>query len=274
MRRGELLVKLAANMVDAERWPLLHRVGSRIASKMETLVKGVHRNFGRTEIRIATQFRYVQECYETPGIDLVSQVLREGDMAVDVGANIGIYSMVMGKLVGKTGKVHSFEPAESSFQILLHHRALNGLDDIIEAHQLLVGDRPGDQAFVEDGIKGTNRVGGSRFDGPEAKTIRRETITLDDYLSQHGSLPRLIKVDVEGYELDVLRGAENTIKASGCFILCELHPGHWEQVGYGWDDVRSLAEMIGYEIRTISGSLCERPGELERPLVVLRPIER
>jgi FkbM family methyltransferase len=205
-------------------------------------------------VKISPQFRYINEDYELNSMGVVCRVLCEGDTAIDIGANIGLYSLLMGKLVGKTGRVYSFEPASKSFGILRKHLRLNSLCSFVEAHQILVGSEYRVEKFVEDGIKGTNRVGGSQFDGPGAIICDRQTIVLDEFVENCGRTPKLIKIDVEGFELQVLRGAEKTLKTSRCTVLCEVHPDLWKEIGYCWNDLEEFMEEIDYDIFDVSGN--------------------
>lgn len=203
---------------------------------------------GSIDIKLEAKFRMISERYEESEMKVVMDIIKPGFTAIDVGANIGIYSLVMAKLVGYHGKVVSFEPATESFASLIDHIQRNGLRNIVSPYQLLVGDKCGKCFFVEEGTNGTNRIGGSPFQSQRAKTVLKEMITLDEFFIKEGISPDFIKIDVEGYEMSVLKGAHNILRSKRCPILCELHPSYWNELGYNWDGLKQFLHALGYDI--------------------------
>ena len=254
MRSFERLVRATGATFNQESWPRIHAIGRRVASTIFEVKGHTYRTFGEgIEVKLSPHFRSIRETYEHEAMRLLIRLAKEGDVAVDVGANIGLYSLVMGKRVGKTGKVYAFEPAAGSFQTLVEHVALNDLGDVIETHQLLVSDTPSVHLFHEDGLHGTNRIGGSRYDGPGTVCVERRTIRLDDFFCSRDRRPDLIKIDVEGYELHVLRGAKETLKEHPCTILCEMHPPLLAELGLGWAEVSQFMRAVGYRMLDLGG---------------------
>lgn len=141
-------------------------------------------------------------------VDIFRMALRPGDVAVDVGANIGAHTLAMARLVAHYGRVHAFEAQRSIHQMLCANMALNCLDHV-ECTHAAVGDREGLVGLADLRLDVPQNFGGAELaalPGPHKTRL----ITLDSWLS----VPRLrlMKVDVEGMELDVLRGAAHLIK--------------------------------------------------------------
>jgi FkbM family methyltransferase len=244
MRIVERIIHCAGATFNPERWPLLHNLGSRLTSRLFAVTGCAYRTLGNgVEVKLAPRFRSTPETYEAEAIGAICRLTRAGCTAVDVGANIGLYTLVMGKCVGKAGKVHAFEPATCSFETLVEHVRLNGLGDVIETHHL----------FHEDGLQGTNRIGGSRYDGPGTVCVERRAVRLDDFFGSRDRRPDLIKIDVEGYELHVLRGAQETLKEHPCTILCEMHPPLLAELGLGWAEVSQFMREVGYRMLDLRG---------------------
>jgi FkbM family methyltransferase len=215
---------------------------------------GIHRRLnGMIDISLGARFRTISEQYEPQAFRIMGKILKAGSFAVDVGANIGLYTLAMGKLVGPTGKVVSFEPASESYQALLEHVCRNSLAKIVEAHMLVVGNKAGNCNFTDDGVLGTNRVGDSVSQGIIAKIVKRRLVTLDQIIYGDGPLPDLIKIDVEGYEMDVLEGSQKILTQKRCPILCELHPGYWRGMNLCPDDLIRLSEKLGYGLFELTG---------------------
>ena len=144
-------------------------------------------------------------------VDLFRVVLRENDVVFDVGANIGAFSVPLSKMVGARGLVLCFEPLRHLSQILAANLALN---ELTNAHvlNLAVGKEVGTVPVPLFDYGGVGNYGAhSLLVKQEWSRILHETVplgTLDAYLSLVDDVcPRLIKVDVEGMELDVLKGA-------------------------------------------------------------------
>jgi FkbM family methyltransferase len=220
----------------------------------EVLGGGIHRSLnGIMDISLAARFRTIPEEYELQAFRIMGKILKAGSFAVDIGANIGLYTLVMGKLVGPNGKVVSFEPASESYQALLDHICRNGLAEIVEPHMMIVGNKTGDCEFIEDGVRGTNRVGDSHSQGTIARIVKRRVVTLDQIICGNGFLPDLIKIDVEGYEMDVLEGSQEILTEKHCPILCELHPGYWKTMNISSENLIELSRKLGYGLFELTG---------------------
>jgi FkbM family methyltransferase len=258
------------------RWPLVGHTGRRIALQLLARSQGgIHRRLGgHAEVLISPGFLNLPKRYEHEAMQTAWRLLREGDMGMDIGAHIGLYSLLMGKRVGPTGRVFSFEPASQSFQALGIHIDLNSLSRIVEAHQVLADKQSGVQRFFEDKTRGTNRIGGSVFDGPQTVPVDRPAITIDEFLEQRGGVPTLIKIDVEGYELRVLQGARKTLQASRCRVLCEMHPNLWAELGHDWTDIQAFMNEIDYAFYDLDGKrFLQSPSEGTK-IFLLQPTAR
>jgi FkbM family methyltransferase len=173
-----------------------------------------------------------REDYE-PELSLLDRFIPSGGGMVDVGANFGIYSLVASRLVGDSGHVHAFEPAQAAFESLEHNIALNGMNNV-QAHRLALGERSGEARLFHNADPSRNTLAGS--DGEldfENVQIRR----LDDVLAESAmSKVDFIKIDTEGAEELVARGAENTIRRDKPVILFEINAprSSWIWLVCGW----------------------------------------
>lgn len=144
------------------------------------------------------------------------QVVRPGDVVVEVGANIGAHTLHLAHLVGPSGAVHAFEPQRIAFQALCANMALNSITQAY-CHPLAVGREPGFVVVPRlDPHRGHNFGGvAMRREGPGE---RAPLVTLDSL-----DLPRcrLIKVDVEGMEEEVIAGAGGTIRRHHPYLYVE-----------------------------------------------------
>lgn len=148
--------------------------------------------------------------------DLVRDLLRPADIVVDVGANIGYYSLLAAGIVGPGGRIIAFEPEPDNLVELRMNVERNGLG-MAEIRPVAVGACAGTVSFlrgINGGVTGHAGEGG-------APTVRVPMVALDDVLEGHVDA---IKIDVEGYEGEVLEGARRIIERCKPRLFVEIHP--------------------------------------------------
>ncbi|MER9969307.1 FkbM family methyltransferase [Mesorhizobium sp. M0060] len=151
--------------------------------------------------------------HEFYDMSLVLHFLRQGDLFLDVGANVGSYTVLASGVCG--AETWAFEPDILSVQRLRRNIQINGLEDRVKVFEAAVGDQRKDVSFTV-GKDTVNRVSTSRLDD----NVRVVTqLRLDDVVN--GARPSMIKIDVEGYEENVIAGAD-AILALDSLKLIEL----------------------------------------------------
>lgn len=149
--------------------------------------------------------------YEVLELELLEQLLRPGMTVVDVGANVGIHSSIAARAIAPSGTVYSFEPVPENFQILVANLARNAITNVV-VEQLAVGSEVGDSTiYLEDRSIGTHSLL-RRESSTLAKSLSVSVTTLDTYFND--KLPdvvHLLKIDVEGFEPNVLMGARGLL---------------------------------------------------------------
>jgi len=194
--------------------------------------------------------------YQIALISLMKKCLKKGSIFIDVGANIGYVSAVAAHLVGKSGEVHSFEPAPQYFKLLQENIKLNP-DYKMFANQAALGER---KTTLPMEILDPPHGGGNTlikeyiniWDKPKykIKTLNVNVIRLDKYIEDK-KLENIsfIKIDVEGYEFPVLRGLENYL--SKCkkkpVILTEINPKSYELLNYDPQELINFMKKFGYK---------------------------
>jgi FkbM family methyltransferase len=145
-------------------------------------------------------------------------LLRPGETAVDVGANIGIWATCAARRVGANGAVHAFEPVPSTRDKLVANLHLNG-QDWVSCPQLALSDAEG-EATIFNSVATNSGAASLAVQGADASAVRVKTTTLDDYVERHGiAAIDLLKIDVEGGEQLVVRGAERLLSGPSAPIL-------------------------------------------------------
>ncbi len=179
--------------------------------------------------------------HEFADMAFVLHVLRgEGDLFVDVGANIGSYTVLAA--AGAGASCIAFEPGSAAFAWLERNVRLNGIADRTELHRQAVGARSGSVALTTDGDT-VNHIVADPTVGARTETVLMTT--LDEALA--GRAPLMLKIDVEGFETEVLNGAVQTLNAPTLRgVLLELN-GSGQRYGYNDDAIRRQLIAIGFE---------------------------
>lgn len=146
--------------------------------------------------------------------------LRPGDVFIDVGANVGVYSLLAAGIPGVD--VWAFEPSSEAAGRLRENVALNSLGSTVTVVQAAVG-AGAEKAELTTGKDTVNRFASSQEDG-EGRTEPVEVVALDDAIaSETWALVRLLKVDVEGFEELVLKGSERVLETAGPVLIIEAN---------------------------------------------------
>jgi FkbM family methyltransferase len=191
---------------------------------------------------------------------------RLGMVALDVGANVGSYSMLLGQWVGQEGRVYAFEPAPSVFDGLVRHVSLNSLQGVVRPVAAAVADREGTAAFVVSTTAGEGRLATSS-EGRDGSDVG--LVTIDRFCARERIEPGFIKIDVEGWELAALRGARETIGRAGKSpaVFVEMHPSVWPLIGVTRKDV--LAELDAQRMEIVPLTAGRDPWAVEGECVRL-----
>ena len=183
--------------------------------------------------------------YEWPEIRALRDLIRPGDCVLDVGANVGYNALWFGRMVGEKGEVHCFEPFAGTFARLERNLAINGMRHI-KPWQLALSDKDGSVAGVE--LRSTGSYVQKREESL-GETADIAAMSVDSFVDAHlGKRVNFMKVDVEGTEMDVLSGAEETIAGDRPGIMVELNPEALQRNGMRAGDVVGRLRDRGYEV--------------------------
>jgi FkbM family methyltransferase len=156
--------------------------------------------------------------------DYVNKNLDKGDVAIDVGANIGYFTVIMGKAVEHTGMVYAFEPNEENRQILKKNVQENELDEIVVVRSEAVSDQNGSaELSIADINKGSHSIIKSK---KPQNVVEVPTVKIDNVINDKIDL---IKVDVEGAEDKVVAGMEQILSKYAPTVILEYNPKLWDR---------------------------------------------
>jgi FkbM family methyltransferase len=200
------------------------------------------------EVRLDTHLGrtvFLYDVYEKNTIRHLLRRLRPGMTVVDCGASIGDYALVLAKRL-QSGRVIAFEPLAASFDILCRNIGLNGLTNVFP-EKLGVSDRIGDETvfFGADAPASASLRSGPGEHASESIRV----VDLDSYCASHGiQAVDILKVDVEGNELNCIRGAKRIIGASRNLVLAvEFIESHFQRFGY--DSGALFDEILRFDFK-------------------------
>lgn len=176
-----------------------------------------------------------------------------GDTVIDIGAHIGLVTLCAAAQVGPQGRVIAFEPASGNLRYLRDHVLANGFAQVVVADSLVGAEEREAVEFLEStGDSGLNTRAPRRLTADFVATMRRQ-VTLDGFCGERQIRPNIIKIDVEGAETDVLRGAIKTIADSRPHIVLSVHPRQIVMLGSSLGELTALVKSFDYQIMTPDG---------------------
>lgn len=194
-------------------------------------------------------------CYEQEVAHVMMRTLRPGDFAIDVGANVGFFTLLMSKLVGPTGLILAFEPGDNNLPKLKHNLALNHVDNVKLIEQPLWcreeeidfyhnADSTGGNCLWDPGLWWENKK--SRAE-PNVKKVLA-TLLDAHLLAANGVKTRLVKLDTEGAEQKILEGALFLLDYQRPpYIILELNPFGLKQFDNTAETLRAYLRQFGYD---------------------------
>lgn len=196
--------------------------------------------------------------YEDETGKLIKISLREGDNALDIGGNIGLQSLRMSKCVGPAGKVYAFEPLQHIQEKFKKNITLNKATNV-KLFEIALSDESGEMVYKLD--KNTWNQGTFSLKNEPTGTDAQTVITkVADELPEIQQLSNLalIKIDVEGFEFNVLRGLQLTLQKHRPRIIFEYDSNYWTSTGQSINTCFDFLTGLGYTIYQISAVGAER----------------
>jgi FkbM family methyltransferase len=169
------------------------------------------------------EMEYLEGNYESAVWKILQSHLKPGTVLYDVGAHIGLFSLIAARDLGVQGSVFVFEPDPTNLRRIEEHASRNGLGalGIIPKAAWFIDGRMKFQRACSQSSMNRGAIAEDNSAAGES-TIEVETVTLDSFGREH-ALPSIIKIDVEGSEAAVLRGSEGIFQSAKPVVICEIH---------------------------------------------------
>ena len=225
MRMGLRQSRTAKRLAE---WTGVNRLGKALYYR-SSLRAGVHTihyrgqpiRFAVTTRREVDRLDYIHA--ETPLIEQLLAQVQPGGVLFDIGANIGVVSLIAARLHPDL-RVHAFEPMPENLEHLRANIQLNDLADRVTAHDVALSDCQGQATFhLDQEAGGGTSTLVSRNDATSQRSITVRTDTLANVAAAINATPSVVKIDVEGAEWEVIRGMQGIEPRTTRAVLIEVH---------------------------------------------------
>jgi len=201
------------------------------------------------KLRFPQNSDYISGTSELPVQREIARRLQRGGVFYDVGANVGFFSLIAGRLVGDQGHVCAFEPQPRNAAAVAENARLNDMAHVKVFDVAVGSDTCRDELVMTEWDGGATL---SKFpSGPAAPIDRIEVqvVSLDEFIpSRRLPPPTFVKIDVEGAELEVIEGMRRTIARCRPVLLYEIDDGDRAELGRRWAELDARVSSLGYEI--------------------------
>jgi len=185
--------------------------------------------------------------YESHEMEVVKREVHPGDVVLDIGANIGYYTLMFAKLVGNEGKVFAFEPEPENFSLLKKNVEINGYQNVILIPKAISNKNDLIQLYLCESNKGMHRIYNSVCCN---SSIEIESIRADDYFNSSHQI-NFIKIDIEGAEYAAIQGMQNILTQNqNIKIMTEFSP--LALFEYGIDPRDYINTLLKYDFTLFS----------------------
>jgi FkbM family methyltransferase len=201
--------------------------------------------------------RQDQRAYEPAFYNPFVDRIQPGMTVADIGAHFGFFSLGAALRVGNHGRVFSFEPSAKTAATLRHNILLNHWESRVEVVEQVVSDKEGLVTFYTYGTSMAASLSRENVEilnpehPPAASEEKVPAVTLDRFCNSRNVQFDVIKIDVEGAELLVLKGSHRLLASQRPVVLCEIHPLQMQQCGGSIDEFHQFIKSISYELQAL-----------------------
>ena len=186
----------------------------------------------------------VKGTYEPEETKIFKENIEEGMIVIDIGANIGYYTLIASKLVGDKGKVYAFEPDIRSYNLLVKNIKINKCNNVIPILKA-VSNKSGNSTLFINNLEATSSSLSKENCRNRTNSIKVKTVTLDE---SFGKID-IIKMDVEGAERIIIEGGKRVLKNNNLKILMEFNIKMLKSLGTDKSILLNQLKLLGYKTK-------------------------
>jgi FkbM family methyltransferase len=208
---------------------------------------------GQERVRVRAAHRYATEDYEPAVFDYLKRHVQPGAVALDVGAHVGLFTLLLARWAEPTGHVYAFEPTPVTRTALIDHLALNEAAGQVTVCPFAVSDEEGSSFIYTVSNSPENTLSSTHGRLPRAQGTPVTVTTIDAFCTARSLAPTCIKIDIEGFEIHALRGAKQTLTQHRPIVVVEMHPMNWPEIGVTRKQAEQLFASLSYQLRPLEG---------------------
>jgi FkbM family methyltransferase len=224
---------------------------------------------GQERVRVRAAHRYATEDYEPAVFHYLRRYVQPGAVVLDIGAHVGLFTVLLARWAGPTGRVYAFEPTPVTRGALLDHLKLNEVADSATVCPFAVSDEEGNSVLYSVSNSPENTLSSEHGRLPRAEGTPVTVTTIDAFCAARSLTPTLIKIDIEGFEIHALRGAKQTLARHRPTLVVEMHPMNWPEIGVTRAQLEQVLATLPYRMTPLDG---QDDPLVEYGHVVLEPI--
>jgi FkbM family methyltransferase len=212
--------------------------------------KGIQRTVNGFKVKFpAAWSRYYESDYEKENYEFLKRQAKPGMDIIDIGAHLGLFSVVSSVLVGDNGRIICFEPTPGTYAVLSETLRLNECKNVIPVRGAVAKEEGLAVFYVSEtaGCNSNSLIKNSSDKQAQGNEVK--VYSIDGIVSQHSLKPGLIKIDAEGAELDVLEGGMNTFGQFKPILILGLHPDFIKKKGDSIERIWDLLQLAGYQVK-------------------------
>lgn len=246
-----IVIAILLLVLAAVGFAFREEVGRRLGfARTGTVQVGEHVFYLQPTDTYLTQYVLDHGTYEPTETALFLSKLRPGDTVIDVGANIGWYTVQACKAVGPTGRVVAFEPEPVSFGYLERNVAMSGCDNVALEQKALSNEVGYLELFVAEEHLGQHHLGDR---GVGEKSIQVAALPFDEYHRELGGRVDVVKIDTEGAEGYIVEGMTELLASGEALrMFVEYSPGNLDGAGYDPQELLERLESAGFAVHLVS----------------------
>lgn len=207
-------------------------------------------------MRKTFQHYALSRVHEGSTTEMFKEVVKEGDVVVDLGANMGYFTLLAARLIGRKGKVYAFEPEPINYGVLTKNIELNGYNWVIPIQKAVSNKAGIARLYISPEDTGHNTL--TQYDGRYdngREFVEVETVALDEFFKDKEHQIDVIKMDIEGAEMLALSGMDRAIRENkNLRMFVEFFPTAIREMGYSPEEfARRLTEDYKFSMFAVGG---------------------
>jgi FkbM family methyltransferase len=208
---------------------------------------------GQERVRVRAAHRYATEDYEPAVFNYLRRHVKPGAVLFDVGAHVGLFTVLLVRWAGPTGHVYAFEPTPVTRTALLDHLSLNEVGGQATVCPLALSDAEGSSFLYTLSNSPENTLSSAHGRLPLAEGTPVNVTTIDAFCSAASIAPTCIKIDIEGFEIHALRGAKQILARHRPTVVVEMHPMNWPEIGVTREQAEQVLATLPYRLTPLDG---------------------